>query len=364
MTFVFLGLSVTSSWGNGHATTYRSLLRALADAGHQVLFLERDVPWYAAHRDCTGMPGVQIELYASCADLAARFRQEVQEADVVIVGSYVPDGRVVAAWALETARHVVAFYDIDTPITLASLEAGQPCAYLDRALLGRFALYLSFAGGPTLERIARLGAPCVRPLYCSVDPAIHRPTGDATAWDLGYLGTYAADRQDALDQLLVQVALRRPDSRFVVAGSLYPADLEWPPHVQRIEHVPPPDHGTFYNRQRFTLNLTRADMRRLGFSPSVRLFEAAACGTVIISDVWEGLDTFFAPHTEILPATTADEVEWYLQHLPTAQRLEIGRRARARVLAEHTAAVRAAELVSHVRAASGVRPPVLPASTV
>jgi spore maturation protein CgeB len=227
---------------------------------------------------------------------------------------------------------------------------------VDRTLVGRYALYLSFTGGPARERKAALGSPRVRPLYCAVDPDAHRPTGEAPAWDLGYLGTYAADRQPALEELLVGVAARQANRRFVVAGPLYPAELAWPANLERIEHLPPAAHSSFYSRQRFTLNLTRGDMKRLGYSPSVRLFEAAACGAAIVSDVWEGLGEFFEPFTEILPVRQRGDVEAFLNDLPEEGRVELGRRARAKVLARHTAAARAAELEAIVRELIGGAP--------
>jgi len=354
--FTFLGLSITSSWGNGHATTYRSLLSALARRGHAITFLERDAPWYAQHRDLRAMPGVHIALYDSLADLRDRFTSEIRAADVVVVGSYVPEALDVAAWVTTHAGGLVAFYDIDTPITLARLEAGAACEYMSRELLDRFHLYLSFTGGPALTRLEALGARRARPLYCAVDPRSHHPVKQDPRWDLGYLGTYAHDRQPFLETLMLDVALRSKDRRFVVAGSLYPPEIEWPSNVERIEHLPPAEHSRFYSQQRFTLNLTRADMRRFGYSPSVRLFEAAACGAAIISDVWEGLSELFEPFQEVLPATSGRAVEAYLRDLPESTRLEIGARARRRVLASHTADHRASTLEGYVGELLGFSP--------
>jgi spore maturation protein CgeB len=169
-----LGLSVTSSWGNGHATSYRALLRALAERGHDVLFLERDVPRHAAHRHLPRPPFGRTELYGSVADLG-RFGAEVHRADLVRVGSYVPEGAAVARWALDTATGVTAFYDIDTPVTLAGLARGA-CDYLAPELVPELDLYRSFTGGPTLARLAdRYGARRAAAFHCLVDDAFHRP---------------------------------------------------------------------------------------------------------------------------------------------------------------------------------------------
>jgi spore maturation protein CgeB len=356
--FVLLGLSITSSWGNGHATTYRGLSKELVRRGHDVLFLERELPFYVQSRDWKGGalgPSPRVELYASFEDLISRFQVAVREADLVIVGSYVPEGARVGAWVIETARGKTAFYDIDTPVTLAALERGE-AEYVSRALVARFDLYLSFTGGPTLDVLARrFGARRPRALYCSVDPEVHFPVDHPAArpragvdsphrWELGYLGTYGADRQAAVERLLLEPARQLGDRRFAVAGAQYPAHIAWPENVDRMEHVPPAEHRAFYGAQRFTLNATRRDMALAGHSPSVRLFEAAACGTPIISDPWPGLEQLFSPGEEILVARSAAEVRDILRHMPEHERRTLGLRARARVLAAHTAAHRAVAL--------------------
>lgn len=360
LTIVILGLSITSSWGNGHATTYRGLVKELARRGHDVTFLERDVPWYGgANRDMPNPPYGRTALYSDYADLTERFATPVRQADVVIIGSYVPEGARVARWMLDTATGITAFYDIDTPITVAKLNAGDE-EYLSAAEVHRFDVYLSFAGGPLLEQIRRdFGARQTELLYCSVDPELYYPEAATIRWDLGYLGTYSLDRQPKLELLLLRPARARPDARFVVAGPQYPEDLVWPANVERIEHLPPDAHRAFYNAQRFALNVTRAEMTANGWSPSVRLFEAAACGVPIISDDWQGLDTIFAPGREILIASSSQEVIAMLADIPEERRREIGLAAQRRVQRSHTAAIRAQELEAIVhrlkaRAASAV----------
>jgi spore maturation protein CgeB len=353
MKIVILGLSITSSWGNGHATTYRALVRQLAARGHEVLFLERDMPWYADNRDLRAYPHAEIALYRSRAELDRSHRAAVRAADAVIVGSYVPEGIAVGEWAIRNAGGATAFYDIDTPVTLARLRRGS-IDYVSRELVSRYDLYLSFTGGPTLRRIEEeFGSPCARPLYCSVDPAAYHPEAAPARWDLGYLGTYSLDRQPALKQLMLQPAARWPKGRFVVAGSQYPKRIAWPANVARVEHLPPRRHRSFYNRQRFTLNITRADMVAAGYSPSVRLFEAGACGTAIISDTWPGLEEFFVPGKEVLVARSTGDMLRLLQETPRALAISIGAAARRKVLARHTAAHRARELEAYLQEVSG-----------
>lgn len=351
MKIVICGLSITSSWGNGHATTYRGLVRELAARGHDVLFLERDMPWYAENRDLAEPPYGRTVLYGSLEELQDRFTWDIVHADLVIVGSYVPQGVAVGDWVTSAARGLTAFYDIDTPVTLAKLERGDE-EYLAPRLIPRYSLYFSFTGGPTLRRLeTEYGSPMARVLYCSVDPALYYPEQTEASYDLGYLGTYGADRQPRLQQLLLEPAAAWPEGKFIVAGPLYPPDIEWPENVARVDHLPPAEHRSFYNRQRFTLNVTRADMVRAGYSPSVRLFEAAACGTPIISDFWDGLDSVLAIGQEILVARHSAEAMHILRQTSQDERRQIGERARRRVLANHTASHRALEVEAAVAAA-------------
>ena len=344
MRLVVLGLSVSSSWGNGHATTFRALLRAFAMRGHDILFLERDVPWYAEHRDLVDPDYCRLALYRNLDELA-RWRHEIAQADAVVVGSYVPDGVAIGSLVQQIAGGATAFYDIDTPITLAAIERGD-CAYLSPDLIPGYDLYLSFTGGPTLDHIEQCyGSPAARALYCSADPAAYSPLDQPKRWDLSYLGTYSPDRQPTLEKLLIEPARNMPERRFVVAGPQYPAGIDWPANVERIEHLPPSDHAAFYAASHFTLNVTRADMIRAGWSPSVRLFEAAACGIPIISDIWPGLDRLFDPAREIILAETGRDVAEALNRDASA----IGHSARTRVLGAHTAAHRAEELDRHLQ---------------
>ena len=352
MKLIVLGLSLGSSWGNGHATTFRALLRAFAARGHEVLFLEREVPWYAgAHRDLVDPDFCRLEYYQTLADLDV-WREAIAEADAVVVGSYVPDGVEVGQFVQTTAKGVKAFYDIDTPVTLAKLARGE-FDYLTPALIPGYDVYLSFTGGPTLDRIEReLGSPAARALYCSVDTDAYRPLDVPKRWDLTYLGTYSPDRQPTLEKLLLEPARHCPEKRFAVAGPQYPDEIDWPANVERIEHLPPAEHPGFYSASRMTLNVTRADMIAAGWSPSVRLFEAAACGTPILSDRWDGIESLFVPGDEILLADTTEDAITALHRDSQA----IGTAARRRLFEGHDAAHRAAELEAHLEEARARSP--------
>jgi nucleoside-diphosphate-sugar epimerase/spore maturation protein CgeB len=351
MKLVVLGLSLGSSWGNGHATTFRALLKAFAARGHEITFLEREMPWYAgAHRDLVDADYCKLAYYRTLGELEA-WSEAIERADAVIVGSYVPDGVQVGRFVQRVAKGVTAFYDIDTPVTLAKLARGDH-EYLSPGIIPDYDVYLSFTGGPTLDRLEQaFGSPMARALYCSVDADAYRPLDVPKRWDLSYLGTYSDDRQPTLERLLIEPARRRPDLRFAVAGPQYPGDIAWPANVERIDHLPPAEHAAFYSASRLTLNVTRADMIAAGWSPSVRLFEAGACGTPILSDRWDGIDSLFAPGSEILLADTTEDALAALGGDIGA----LGTAARTRVLAAHTAGHRAAELEAHLTEAAARR---------
>ncbi|WP_314957661.1 glycosyltransferase [Bradyrhizobium cosmicum] len=354
LNIVVIGLSVTSSWGNGHATTYRALIEALAQRGHRVTFLERDVSWYRNHRDLVKPSAWNVGLYETLSDIPRRFGQLIRGANLVIIGSFVPDGIAISEWVTTHAQGVTAFYDIDTPVTLSRLEQGLD--YLSAAMIPRFDLYLSFSGGPVPQMIEeKYGSPLARALYCSADTERYTPQQAELKWSLGYLGTYSDDRQPTLEQLLLAPARTLPFEQFVVAGAQYPEHLTWPGNVSRIEHLTPQQHPMFYSEQRFTLNATRTDMRALGFSPSVRLFEAAACGTPVISDQWSGIETIFKPSHEILLVSNPHDVVDILRDMTEERRRTIADNARRRVLADHTSYHRAEQLETYYLEASARR---------
>jgi spore maturation protein CgeB len=246
---------------------------------------------------------------------------------------------------------VKTYYDIDTPITIVALRSKGATEYLKAEQVAGFDVYFSFTGGPMLREIEeRFGAKSAAPLYCSFDPQQYHPYRPHKRYssDLSYMGTYAPDRQPKIEQLLCEPARMLPKCSFLVAGPQYPKSLEWPKNVRRIMHLNPRWHAHFYSSSRFTLNVTRRDMVQAGYSPSVRLFEAAACAATIVSDNWPGLEEFFTAGQEILLPASSDDVARYLQHLSEDERKRIGVAAQARVLAEHTSEHRAEQFEAAV----------------
>ena len=330
MKIVIYGLTITSSWGNGHATTYRSLCKALAARGHRIVFVEKDAEWYRSNRDLPKPAYCEVRLYKDWSTESKALIELSRDADAIVVGSYFPDAIAATEALLAADFGPVLFYDIDTPITLAALRAQGRTEYLEARLIPHYAAYLSFTGGPALREIeGRFGSPRAVAFYCSVDPDLYKPTPPKPEFicSLSYLGTYAADRQPKLMQFLNDTAAVTRGQRFIVAGPQYPADIAWAPDVERIIHLSPPEHPAFYSSSRFTLNLTRDDMVAAGYSPSVRLFEASACGAAILSDAWPGLEEFLTPGSEVLLPRDAAEVVTILRDMPEAEREAMGWRA-------------------------------------
>jgi spore maturation protein CgeB len=358
MKIVIFGLTISSSWGNGHATLWRGLCRALAKRGHRVVFFEKDVPYYAASRDFFEIPGGDLILYEDWDNVRVRAEMELKDADVTMVTSYCPDGISAGDLLLSVPHATRVFYDLDTPVTFTRLDAGEPISYISPRGLDEFDLVLSYTGGEALERLrTELGARRVAPLYGHVDPDVHRPVPSIHHYvsDLSYLGTYAADRQDTLQRLFIDPAACRPDRRFLIGGAQYPEDFPWQPNIHFMRHLPPPEHPAFFSSSRLTLNITRQAMAKMGWCPSGRLFEAAACGTPILSDFWEGLDSFFEPGREILIARDTEDAVTALD-LTDAELKRIGKASRERALEEHTSERRAKELEILLEDSSSLSP--------
>lgn len=347
MHLTIFGLTISSSWGNGHATLWRALVRAMAARGHSVVFYERHLPYYASTRDDWQSPeDVRVRFYDSLVDIRDEIKHTLNKTDLALFTSYCPDGDKIAHLILDSQATIKAFYDLDTPVTLDSMRLHQKVPYLPEEGLGAFDLVLSYTGGRALDEMkSRLGARSPAPLYGFVDPQAHFPVApvEDLRCDLSYMGTYSADRQLALDRLFFEPARLMPQKQFRIAGAQYPDGLPWTSNIYFIPHLPPAMHATFFCSSRATLNVTRGTMADYGYCPSGRLFEAAACGAPILSDGWEGLEMFFTPGNEIVRVDSADDVVQALSS--TDGELErIAKAAQERVLAEHTANRRVAEL--------------------
>ena len=350
MKIVILGLSITSSWGNGHATTFRALTCALRARGHEIVFFERDLEWYASNRDLPKPTFCQVYIYEEWRKVLSKLRHELADCDVAVLGSYFPDGIAAADEILHSNVPVKAFYDIDTPITVSYLRSGG-AEYLSLSQVPGFDIYFSFTGGRILEELEQtFGAQRAVPLYCSFDAERYSRRRKYLRYDcdLSYMGTYAPDRQPKLKELLCKPAEKLSEYKFIVAGPQYPRGTHWPRNVRRIIHLSPRWHAPLYSSSRAVLNLTREQMVAAGYSPSVRLFEAAACAAPILSDSWPGLETFLSPDREIILVESSGDVVRQLRDRDPKELESIGAEAQARVLSEHTSERRARQFEKYV----------------
>ena len=357
MKITIFGLTISSSWGNGHATPYRAIIRALDRLGHEVHFFEKDVPYYSSRRDFDSCNYCRLTLYSQWSEVREQALITAGESDVVITASFLPEGALINDEVLDLPRPLHVFYDLDTPVTLKAMSQSG-VEYLRADQLSEFDLVLSFTGGQILSDLdERYGARMVRPLYGCVDPDDYLRAEPSREFlcHMSYMGTYSADRQGTLNELLLEPARRHPGKSFLLAGSLYPWDWQWPANVRRIEHVSPCDHARFYSSSRLTLNLTRGEMAANGWCPSGRFFEAAACGTPLITDSWEGLDSFFDLQHELRVVARASDVEEALAE-PDCILRSMAARARQRTLEEHTGAVRARQLLEYLEQARSLDP--------
>src|SRR5579884_3206043 len=236
MKLVIFGLSITSSWGNGHATTFRALCRALHERGHRIVFFEHNLEWYASNRDMPQPPFCDLRLFERWDEVLSDARRELSDADVAMVGSYFPDGPQAIEEVFASSAVVKTFYDIDTPITISQLRETGRTDYVRADQIPGFDLYFSFTGGPMLQEIeSRFGARRAVPLYCSFDPDEYRrfKINKKFACDMSYMGTYAPDRQPKIDEFLCETARRLPEQKFIVAGPQYPKATSWPVNVRR-----------------------------------------------------------------------------------------------------------------------------------
>jgi spore maturation protein CgeB len=348
---VLFGSSLVSAYWNGAATYYRGICKALHERGHRVVFVEPDIYERQQRRDLAEDPDyAEVRVCRGWDDLS-RELDRARAADVVAKCSGV------GGWDLELARGVVelrrpggplvAHWDVDAPQTLAAASAepaDRPGSF--RALIPRFDLILLYGGGPPVQRrYARLGARATHLVYNAVDPDEYYPVPpepDRCA-DLLFMGNRLPDREERVRAFFFRAAELAPELRFVLGGEGW-GDLPLPPNVRWIGHVPTAEHRAWNCSARMVLNVVRESMASNGYSPPTRVFEAAGCGSCVLTDRWTGVEQFFAPEREILVVGSAEEVVGRLRGTAPARSRAIGAAAWRRVLADHTYAQRAEQL--------------------
>lgn len=347
---VIIGRSILSSLENPTAELYRGLINELAQRGHRTTFLEWHEPGKQYVRDMLISPYCEVWTYGSTDQLIAEYNHAIQSADVVLMGSKVNDTNRIAEWIAEEARGITVYYDTNLSATIDHLECRQDntafCLSADN--LRHFNIFLSTTGGPFLENLANTyGIEQARPLYESVDPYSFYRTDTDKNYDLGFIGNFKADRAEMLNNMLLGPARYTPNRKFSLAGGGYNG-IELPRNLTYLEYLPETNMVDFYNRQQCSLVLSRADRRRMGYTPTRRLLAAAACGVPVLTDRWDGIDHFFEPHREVFCVNDEHDVLAVLYGKDENSRRKLGGEARKRILAQHTTSHRAEQLMGYL----------------
>ena len=348
MNIAFFGSSLVSAYWNGAATYYRGVIRAMHERGHEVTFYEPDAYERQQHRDMADPDWCHVMVYLGEGEggvLTAL--EQARDADLIVKASGVgvfDELLEAAVLDLKRPASLVAFWDVDAPATLDRVQNDPSDPF--RALIPRYDLVLTYGGGdPVIDAYRDMGARQCVPIYNALDPHTHHPVAPDPkfAATLGFLGNRLPDREARVEEFFLKAAALLPGERFLIGGSGW-GDKAMPPNVGYVGHVYTADHSAFNCTPRAVLNVSRDSMARYGFSPATRVFEAAGAGACLVTDYWEGIETFFAPDREILVARDGAEVAQIVGNLTEARAREIGQAALAHVLAEHTYAHRVAQL--------------------
>ena len=347
MHIAFYGSSLLSSYWNGAATYYRGLLQALAAHGHDITFYEPDAFDRQAHRDIDPPNWAHVVVYPATLAAVHDVAAEAARADVVVKASGVGvfDDELLDA-TMDAARPgaVRIFWDVDAPATLAASRADPGCTL--RRRLADLDYVLTYGGGPpVVAAYHALGARACIPIYNALDPLTHFPTPPDPAYtvDLAFLANRLPDREARVEEFFLAPAASLPASHFILGGSGW-GGKAMPSNVACLGHVPTALHNVFNSSPRAILNVARDSMAAVGFSPATRLFEVAGAAACLITDAWEGIEHFLTPNHEVLVARDGADVIEHLRTLTPARAREIGAAARARCIAEHTYARRAAQV--------------------
>ncbi|MBB4066133.1 CgeB family protein [Gellertiella hungarica] len=339
MKIAFYGSSIVSAYWNGAATYYRGLLRALAARGHDITFYEPDVYDRQKNRDIDPPEWCKVVVYDGTLEALRQAAARAGEADVVVKASGVgfEDDRLLSE-VMGAARPeaLKIFWDVDAPATLADLKAAPDHPL--RLALPRLDMVLTYGGGdPVVSAYRALGARDCIPVYNALDPETHFPVASDPRFvaDLGFLGNRLPDREARVEQFFLEPAAKSPNQAFLLGGSGWDGK-PMAGNVRSLGHVSTRDHNAFNVSPKAVLNISRESMAENGFSPATRVFEAAGAGACLITDHWEGIDLFLKPDEEVLVARDGQDVAEIIGRLDRQRAWEIGRKALARVLAEHT----------------------------
>ncbi len=351
--FVF-GSSITSCYWNGAATYYRGIYQNLAALGHEITFAEPDIYGRQQNRDRHEVNYADVIVYRTPGDIDGLLAQAAGAGLVIKHSGVGADDELLEARVLEcrSAHTQVAFWDVDAPATLARVEAdaGDPF----RRLIPQYDFIFTYGGGaPVVRHYIELGARNCHPVYNALEASTHHPVpaDPALACDLLFVGNRLPDREQRVEEFFLRAAELAPEMNFILGGEGW-SFKPLPPNVRYIGHVATSRHNSLNCSARMVLNVNRESMAKVGFSPPTRVFEAAGAAACLITDHWAGIETFFAPGSEVLVAANAADVVVYLRGIGLREAHSIGSAMRARALKEHTYALRAEQVQAILEASS------------
>ncbi len=347
MKIVFIGSTISSYRGNVQSSIYRALLTQLGKIGHSVYFLEYETKANKQYREFSKADYYSLYFFKSLPELKLKNTVLIETADLVIIGSKTPEGSRIIDWVMKTALGLKCFYDLEASKTLGFLENGNN-TFIRADQVVKFDLILSTSGGRMLRAFQeKYKARYVCPLYGSVDQELYYPQVKTKEGSLGYIGPFSEDREPSLKEHMFDVAVRLKDHQFGITGIGYTGGNNWPRNIQYIDYLAPDGHRNFYSGYKYALHVTRRNLVTSGYSPGIRLFEAAACGVPIISDYWEGMEEFFEPGKEILLSESTGDTINIILTTPDEVLKEITDRALKKVTQQHSSSRRAIELLSY-----------------
>jgi spore maturation protein CgeB len=352
MKIAFYGSSLVSSYWNGAATYYRGIIRDLARRGYDVTFYEPDAYDRQAHRDIDPPDWCRVVVYPATVDGMKEVAARAAEADIVVKASGVGvfDNELLES-VMDAARPdaIRIFWDVDAAATVAELRSGPDHPL--HTLLPDLDAVLTYGGGPPIVAAYQsLGARDCRPIYNALDPDTHHPVppDEKFKCDLAFLANRLPDRERRVEEFFLSAAEQLPERSFLLGGAGW-EDKQKAANVRYIGHVPTRDHNAFNATPIAVLNVARDSMASLGYSPATRVFEAAGAAACIVTDAWEGVELFLQPGKEILVARDGRDVAALIGELTPGRAAEIGKRALARILREHTYVHRGAEVDAFFR---------------
>jgi glycosyltransferase involved in cell wall biosynthesis len=238
------------------------------------------------------------------------------------------------------------YYDGDMPTILPKYTVGRGFKfnYYENADLSEYDAFFTNSKGcvPDLEK---MGAKNVQPLYYGVDPDLVAPIEIKKDIDVSFFGYGSDFREEWIDKLITIPSRKMPEVDFVVAGGSFRVDLG---NARMIGDLSYSQWRQFCCRSKINLNITRWSHTDVYASSTSRPFELAAFGSCIVSQPYNGIEEWFEIGKEMLVVNSAEEAIETYKHLlnDETKRQGIGKRARERVLKEHTFKHRARQLMT------------------